>query len=156
VFHESKEDAMKIKLLGLLVLGVLIAAAPSLSASPPIVAKALAIGTMNSPFTLHAKAGAMIVDQITVKPGGSFGWHTHGAAVAVVITGGALTVYDPTVAKCAPQRVSKGQSFIEPANHLHMARNEGTKPATLYAFYLGLPSGSQANRPGTAPTGCTS
>ncbi len=70
-----------------------------------------------------------------------------------MITGGALTVYDPTVAKCAPQRVSKGQSFIEPADHLHMARNEGTKPATLYAFYLGLPTGAQANRPGTAPTG---
>jgi len=62
----------------------------------------------------------------------------------------------PTVAKCAAQRVSKGQSFIEPANHIHMARNEGTKPATLYAFYLGLPSGAQANRPGATPTGCTS
>jgi quercetin dioxygenase-like cupin family protein len=147
---------MKIKLLGLVVLGVLIAAAPSLSASPPIIAKALAVGTIKAPFTVNAKAGAMIVEAITVKPGGNFGWHTHGSAVAVVMTGGTLTVYDPTVAKCAPQRVSKGQSFIEPANHLHMARNEGTKPATLYAFYLGLPSGVQPNRPGTAPAGCTS
>jgi quercetin dioxygenase-like cupin family protein len=147
---------MKIKLLGLVALGVLIAAAPSFSASPPIIAKALAVGTIKAPFTVNAKAGAMIVEAITVKPGGSFGWHTHGSAVAVVMTGGALTVYDPTVAKCAAQRVSKGQSFIEPANHIHMARNEGTKPATLYAFYLGLPSGAQANRPGATPTGCTS
>jgi quercetin dioxygenase-like cupin family protein len=147
---------MKIKLLGLVALGVLIVAAPSFSASPPVIAKALAVGTIKAPFTVNAKAGAMIVEAITVKPGGSFGWHTHGSAVAVVMTGGALTVYDPTVAKCAAQRVSKGQSFIEPANHIHMARNEGTKPATLYAFYLGLPSGAQANRPGATPTGCTS
>ena len=147
---------MKIKLLGLVALGVLIAAAPSFSASPPIIAKALAVGTIKAPFTVNAKAGAMIVEAITVKPGGSFGWHTHGSAVAVVMTGGALTVYDPTVANCAAQRVSKGQSFIEPANHIHMARNEGTKPATLYAFYLGLPSGAQANKPVATPTGCTS
>lgn len=146
---------MKIKLFGLVALGVLIAAAPSFSASPPIIAKALAVGTIKAPFTVNAKAGAMIVEAITVKPGGSFGWHTHGSAVAVVMASGTLTVYDPTVAKCAAQRVSKGQSFIEPAGHIHMARNEGTKPATLYAFYLGLPSGAQANRPGATPTGCT-
>ncbi len=59
---------MKLKLLGPLVLGVLIAAAPSLSASPPIVAKALAIGTIKAPFTVNAKAGAMIVDRSRSSP----------------------------------------------------------------------------------------
>src|SRR4029077_8479409 len=83
VSHESKEEAMKIKLLGLVALGVLIAAAPSFSASPPIIAKALAVGTIKAPCTVNGKAGAMIVEAITVKPGGSFGWHTHGSAVAV-------------------------------------------------------------------------
>jgi quercetin dioxygenase-like cupin family protein len=152
---------MKTKLLGTIVLagatlGVLVAAAPTFSASPPIIARALAVGTMKAPFTVTAQAGATIVEAITVKPGGSFGWHTHGSAVAVVIKSGTLTVYDPTVAKCAATHVSAGQSFIEPANHLHMARNETTKPVMLYALYLGVPKGALPNKPGTAPAGCTS
>jgi quercetin dioxygenase-like cupin family protein len=146
---------MKTKLLGLAVLAALIAAGAALSASPPIVARALAIGQTNA-FHVDAKAGSMIIDSLKVNPGGSFGWHTHGSAVAVVIKSGTLTVYDPTVANCAAQHVTAGQSFIEPANHLHLARNETKKPATLYVVYLGVPKGAQPNQPGKAPAGCTS
>jgi quercetin dioxygenase-like cupin family protein len=146
---------MKIGLLGCVLFAALLTCTVSLGATPPIVAKALGIGTIKAPYTVHAKRGAMIVDSIKIAPGGSFGWHTHGSAVAVVITSGTLTVYDNTVANCAPQHVSKGQSFFEPANHLHMARNESTKPVTLYAVYLGVPKGAQPNAPGTAPAGCT-
>jgi quercetin dioxygenase-like cupin family protein len=96
----------------------------------------------------------MILDSITVNPGGNFGWHTHGSPVAVVVTSGTLTVFDPSVNGCAPFKVSKGQSFFEPANHLHLARNDGTTPATLYALYLGVPKGVQPNIPGTQPAGC--
>ncbi len=147
---------MKIKLLGCAFLGILIAAGPSLGASPPIVARALAVGTSKTPFAVNAKPGSIIVESFKVRPGGSFGWHTHPSSVTVVITSGTLTAYDPTVANCAGQHVSAGQSFTEPANHLHMVRNEGTKPATLYALYLGVPKGAPPNKPGTAPAGCTS
>jgi quercetin dioxygenase-like cupin family protein len=146
---------MKLRLLGCALAGALLAAVPALGASPPIVAKAVALGTIKAPFTLKTKPGSMIVDSITVNPGGSFGWHTHGSPVAVVITSGTLTVYDNTVANCAPTHVSKGQSFFEPANHLHMARNETAKPVTLYAVYLGVPKGAPPNAPGKAPAGCT-
>jgi quercetin dioxygenase-like cupin family protein len=146
---------MKLRLLGCALAAALLSAAPSLGASPPIVAKAIGLGTIKAPFTLTAKPGSMIVDSITVNPGGSFGWHTHGSPVAVVITSGTLTVYDNTVANCAPTHVSKGQSFFEPANHLHMARNETAKPVTLYAIYLGVPKGAAPNAPGKAPAGCT-
>jgi quercetin dioxygenase-like cupin family protein len=145
---------MKIALLGLAVSAALVTAAPSIGAGTPIVARALGVGTMKTPFTVNAKPGSMIVESITVKPGGSFGWHTHGSAVAVVITGGTLTVFDPSVSSCAPFKASKGQSFVEPANHIHLARNDGTKPVTLYAIYLGVPKGAQPNIPGTQPAGC--
>ena len=145
---------MKLALLGLAAAAALVVAGPSVGAGAPIVAKALAVGTAKTPFTVKATAGSMIVESITIKPGGNFGWHTHGSAVAVVITRGTLTVFDPSVSNCAPFKVSKGQSFVEPAGHLHLARNDGTKPVTLYAFYLGVPKGVQPNKPGTQPSGC--
>jgi quercetin dioxygenase-like cupin family protein len=147
---------MKKLLVACCVVTALVAVAATSAASPPIVGTPLGVGTMAAPFTLSGKAGAMIVESITVKPGGDFGWHTHGSAVAVVITKGTLTVYDKSIGNCAPFQVSKGMSFIEPANHIHRARNEGTKTVTLYAVYLGLPKGSQPNKPATTPAGCTS
>jgi quercetin dioxygenase-like cupin family protein len=145
---------MKVMLLATAAALALVVAASSFGAEPPIVAKALALGTSASPMTIKMKPGAMVLESITVAPGGNFGWHTHGSPVAVVVTGGTLTVFDPSVNGCAAFKVSKGQSFVEPANHLHLARNDGTKPATLYALYLGVPKGAQANLPGTQPAGC--
>jgi quercetin dioxygenase-like cupin family protein len=146
---------MKRKLLvAAALLAALALAAPLYGANPPIVAKLLGGGTAKTPFTLTAKAGSYIVESIKVNPGGNFGWHTHGSAVAVVITSGTLTVFDPTIANCAPQHVGKGQSFVEPANHIHLARNDTAKPVTLYAVYLGLPKSVQPNIPGKEPAGC--
>jgi len=132
----------------------LVAATASFGAAPPIVAKGRAVGTIASPITVKVKPGAMVVETITINPGGTFGWHTHGAPVAVVVTGGTLTVLDPSVNNCAPFKVSKGMAFIEPANHLHLARNDGSKPVTVYATYLGVPKGAAANKPGKQPAGC--
>jgi quercetin dioxygenase-like cupin family protein len=144
---------MKVKLLGAALVAALVSVAPSAGAGAPIVATPLGVGTMQA-TTIHAKAGAVVLDAIKIAPGGNFGWHTHGSAVAVVVTAGTLTVFDPDVAKCAPFKVSKGQSFIEPAGHVHLARNDTKTPVRLYAMYLGIPKGVQANIAGTAPNGC--
>ncbi len=144
---------MKTKVLGLALLAALVAAASSLATGQPVVAKALAVGKMKA-TTIHATSGSMILETYTVKPGGSFGWHAHGAPVAVIVTGGTLTVVDPSVNACAPFKVGKGQSFVEPANHVHLARNDGTKPATVYALYLGVPTSSHAYIQKAEPAGC--
>jgi len=144
---------MNIKLFGLLLVCALAMAAPSQAGAPLIIAQPVAVGNMKA-TTIHAQTGAMILDSIRIKPGGNFGWHTHGAPVAVVVTGGTLTVFDPSVAGCAPFKVSKGQSFVEPANHVHLARNDGKKAVTLYAMYLGIPKPSAANVPAAQPSGC--
>jgi quercetin dioxygenase-like cupin family protein len=145
---------MKITLFALAVLAGLALVGTSTGAQPPIVAKALAVGNMNATL-VHATKGAMVLDQITIAPGGSFGWHTHGSPVAVVVTGGTLTVFDPSVGNCVPFKVSKGQSFVEPANHIHLARNDTAKPVTLYALYLGIPKTAGANVPAKQPAGCS-
>ena len=69
---------MSIKLFGVALVCALATAAPSLGADAPIFAKALAVGTMK-PTTINATAGSTILDAITVKPGASFGWHTHSS-----------------------------------------------------------------------------
>ena len=142
------------KILLIAAVAALVVATASLGAATPIVAKAVAAGTIKTPINLHVKPGAMAVESIKVAPGGSFGWHVHGSAVAVVITGGTLTVFDPAVNGCAPFKVSKGQAFIEPANHPHLARNDGTATVTLYATYLGVPNGVEPNQAATQPAGC--
>jgi quercetin dioxygenase-like cupin family protein len=145
---------MKLKMLGLILGGALAMAAPSQATAPPVFAQPVAVGNMQA-TTIHAQHGAMILDSIKIAPGGSFGWHTHGAPVAVVVTGGTLTVFDPSVGNCAPFKVSKGQSFVEPANHVHLARNDGTTQVTLYALYLGIPKPAAANVKAAEPAGCS-
>jgi quercetin dioxygenase-like cupin family protein len=146
---------MKVTLVIAAGIAALVAAAAALAAKPPIFAQPKALGTIKTPLTLPVKPGAMVLDTITIQPGGNFGWHTHGSPVAVIITSGTLTVFDPSVASCTPFKVSKGQSFIEPANHVHLARNDTTKAVTLYAMYLGIPKGVMPNKPSTQPAGCS-
>lgn len=147
---------MKVTLaLCVLAAAALVAATTASAAPPPIVGTPLAVGKLVVPFNVNAKAGATtIVEQIKIRPGGSFGWHFHGSPVAVVIASGTLTLLDKTVASCAPQHLSKGQAAFEPANHVHLARNDTTKMVTLYAIYLALPKGVAVNSPAATPAGC--
>ena len=43
---------------------------------------------------------------------------------------------------------------MEPANHVHLARNDGKTPVTLYALYLGIPKSARANVQAAQPSGC--
>ena len=144
---------MKVKMLAIGFAAALAVAVPAFGGGQAIFAKAIAVGTMK-PTTIQTKGGAMVLDSITIAPGGNFGWHVHSAPVAVVVTHGTLTVFDPSVDGCAPFKVPKGSSFVEPANHVHLARNDGKSPVTLYALYMGIPSGAGANIPKKQPAGC--
>jgi len=144
---------MKLKLFGFMVAAAFAAVAQASAADAPIVATALGVGQMQA-TTIHAQTGSAILDRITIKPGGNFGWHVHGAPVAVVVTSGTLTVFDPKVGSCQPFKVGKGQSFVEPANHVHLARNDTAKTVSLYAMYLGIPKGGAVNTAKPEPAGC--
>ena len=144
---------MKVKLVGLAVVCALATAAPSFGQDLPIVARAVAAGKIQA-TTIKVKTGETILESYRIAPGGSFGWHVHGAPVAVVVASGTLTVFDPTVGNCKPFSVSKGMSFVEPANHVHFARNDGKTPALVYALYLGLPTAADVYHRQTEPAGC--
>ena len=91
----------------------------------------------------------------------AFSWHSHRTTIAVDVTVGTLTLYDSNGPKCTASRYSAGQGFIEPANHLHLARNEGKARVVLYATYVGVSAQLRAHpdqldvvnqpRPGKCP-----
>ena len=126
----------------------------------------LARGTMTA--TVHFKAhihgspkaqiafetkGAVVINtvMITVKPGGSSGWHSHPGFVLVTVKQGAVTFYDTS---CSPTVYPEGTSFVESADDgPGLARNEGTIDYIAYATFV-APPGTTAFRIDEANPGC--
>jgi quercetin dioxygenase-like cupin family protein len=123
--------------------------------SSPITEKVLGAAGISRPYTIPvAKPADVVVAKATVPPGGSFGWHYHRAAVVVVVTSGTLTLYDSADRTCTPQRFSAGQGFTERPHHVHLARNEGSRPAVVLVTYLGLEHGVNPDVPAASPGNC--
>ncbi|MGZ6637622.1 MAG: hypothetical protein ACXVH3_26215, partial [Solirubrobacteraceae bacterium] len=49
---------------------------------------------------------------------------------------------------------SAGQGFTERPHHVHLARNEGRKPAVFFVTYLGLKHGVNPDVPAPSPGNC--
>jgi quercetin dioxygenase-like cupin family protein len=123
--------------------------------SPQITEKVLGAASVSQPYTIHVRKPAdVVVAKATVPPGGSFGWHYHRAAVVAVVKAGTLTLYDSADRRCTPQRYSAGQGFVEQRHHVHLARNEGTKPVVVLVTYLGLKHGVNPDVPVPSPGNC--
>lgn len=84
---------------------------------------------------------SVVVQSITIAPGGHTGWHTHpGIAVAVVASGG-LTIYDGDDRSCTPQLYEAGEVYVDPGyGHVHLGRNEGPIPTVVLVTYLDVPT----------------
>jgi quercetin dioxygenase-like cupin family protein len=131
-------------------------AAYATTAKPPIFAQPLAQAHVRNAETVKiAKGSNLVFVRVTIRPGGNFGWHVHHSAVAVAVVSGTLTLYDSSDPNCAAQRVGAGQGFIEPVNHVHLARNEGTKPTVVLVTYLGVPRGQTLDAPAKQPAQCS-
>lgn len=133
-----------------------IAATTALGAGEPAVtATPVAAATVHRSYSINVRKPAdVIVVKVKMPPGSSFGWHSHPSAVAVAIASGTLTLYDGGDPSCSPRRFSRGQGFVESPNHVHLARNEGTRTVILYATYLGVPHGASPNVPASGPANC--
>jgi quercetin dioxygenase-like cupin family protein len=124
------------------------AAAFAAGPSPSITGGVSGTGVLIAPSstTVHlSRSSGFVMENATVPPGATFGWHYHRTPIVVAITAGTLTLYDSGGPKCTPHRYGPEQGFVEPANHVHMARNEGTTTVSLYATYIGVPRGLRAN-----------
>ena len=64
------------------------------------------------------------VTQITIKPGGNGGWHSHPGPSIISVKSGTATFYDDCV-DFAPQQFTAGTGFVEDAGCVHLLANEG-------------------------------
>ena len=121
-----------------------LAAAPSPSIGGAAFGSGALIGVPSTNVHLSHKSGFFMASAI-VPPGATFGWHYHRTPIVVAVRAGTLTLYDSSGPKCTPTRYHAGQGFIEPANHIHLARNEGNTRVVLYATYVGVSAPLRSN-----------
>jgi quercetin dioxygenase-like cupin family protein len=84
---------------------------------------------------------ALHVNQVTIQPGGTLGWHSHPGPSFVIVESGTATFYQADDPSCTPQTITAGQSLFEPAGLVHIVRNEGTVPLVNIVIQL-LPVGA--------------
>jgi quercetin dioxygenase-like cupin family protein len=164
----KKYFAPKTLLVLVLVLSVLftsLVAAKTVVATPVsgITSEVIATGMLADPIPSKFKAelGNVQTDvarttlvKYTIAPGGVFGWHQHGGPLWVIVQSGNLTFYEADDPSCAGKVYPAGSTFMDPGNHVHNARNEGSVDLVIYAVFM-LPEGGatrlDAPHPGTCP-----
>ena len=108
------------------------------------------------------KPSDAIVQQVTIAPGGSTGWHSHPGPAIVIVKSGSLTLYDGDDRRCKgtsytanPETPLVGKVFVdEGRGHVHIGRNEGTTNAELYVTYLDVPVGAEPRIDVPSPGNC--
>ena len=93
------------------------------------------------------------VNQVTVQPGGTSGWHMHLGPSIVIVKSGTATFYvadDPT---CTPQVIPAGSTHFEPAGVVHILRNEGDVPLVNVVVQL-IPTGAPRSISEPSPGNC--
>jgi quercetin dioxygenase-like cupin family protein len=158
----------RIKLAFLIaIVGVAAYGAGSVLATPPSGASALALAPVGQFAEINAKAKSgdweaeietkglsdLHVTQVTIQPGGTFGWHSHPGPSFVVVKSGTATFYEGDDPTCTGQALPTGSSLFEPAGDVHIPRNEGSEPLVLVVVQL-LPTGAPRRIDEPSPGNC--
>jgi quercetin dioxygenase-like cupin family protein len=69
--------------------------------------------------------------------GGHSGWHSHPGPAVVIVKSGELTIQQAK--DCSTATYTAGQVAVEPAGHVHIARNTGTTTLELWITFLDVP-----------------
>jgi quercetin dioxygenase-like cupin family protein len=86
-------------------------------------------------------AGEVVVQEITIAPNGTTGWHSHPGPVVVVVKAGALTYVREEQGVCVETLYSAGTAFVDPGQgHVHTAFNRGSENLVLIATYFDVPA----------------
>jgi hypothetical protein len=87
-------------------------------------------------------AGEVVVQEVTIGPGGTTGWHSHPGPVVVVVKQGTLTYIRADGGVCSATPYGPGTAFVDPGQgHAHTAFNFGSNNLVLMATYFDVPSG---------------
>jgi quercetin dioxygenase-like cupin family protein len=143
-------------IIGAIGVGSAVATPGSGIVSAPVLAR----GTLDGHFKIKLRdssnRGDVVVQQVTLAPGGSTGWHTHPGPAVVVIKSGSFTLYDSDDPTCTGTTYSAGKVFIDSGyGHAHIGRNEDSINTELYVTFLDVPVGQapriDAPDPGNCP-----
>ena len=94
----------------------------------------------------------LVLQEITIQPGGNTGWHTHGGMAIVTIVSGTLSLFD-SENPCDGHDYPAGKAFVDPGSgHVHIARNLGTTPVSVRVQYI-LNAGQAIRIDAPAPAG---
>ena len=97
----------------------------------------------------------VVMQTITIAPGGHTGWHTHPGTAVALVTAGELTIYDGNDRSCSPRIFSAGQVYVDPGyGHVHIGRNEGEVPTEILVTYLDVPIGGGVRIDADDPGNC--
>ncbi len=102
---------------------------------------------------VHTDVTKITMIKQTLTPGGTTGWHQHGGPIWVVIASGTLTLYDGDDPSCTGVVYPPGSAFLDPGNHTHLARNEGSENVVVYVTFM-LPEGGVPRIDVPAPGNC--
>lgn len=83
----------------------------------------------------------LVVQQVTIGPGGTSGWHSHLGSTFVGISSGEGVEYHAVGGTCISHKFVAGSGFTQTPTDVHVVHNEGTVPLVLYAVYI-LPAGT--------------
>lgn len=133
----------RVLIVALLALAVAGVAAGTATATPPSGVTSLAA------FRTNVGSVDLVVQIITIAPGGTTGWHMHPGLTRLQIMGGTATLY---MSDCTPQVYPAGSAFVEAPGEVGVLRNEGAVPLVFLVFQQ-LPPGA-APRIDTPNPGC--
>jgi quercetin dioxygenase-like cupin family protein len=143
----------------LLCLAVAVATTGAAIATPGAGVSSGTLGraTIEGKFKMRSEGVAdAVIRQVVVAAGGTTGWHTHPGPVLVIVTSGALTLYDSDDESCSGTTYGAGQGFIDPGyGHVHIARNESTSTAAQFiAVFFDVPVGGATTLDAADPGNC--
>ncbi len=102
----------------------------------------------------HGESDVYVL-QITVKPGGHSGWHTHPGPTLVSVKSGTATFYDGDDPTCTPHSYTGPAGTVDLGDgHVHILRNEGTVDVVIVAVQF-VPAGAARRIDAPDPGNCT-
>ena len=102
-------------------------------------------------------AGEVVVQEVTIGPNGTFGWHSHPGPVVVVVKAGALTFVDAEQGTCSETTYPAGSAFVDQGQgHVHNAFNRSSSQnLVLVATYFDVAAGTSPRIDAAGPpAGC--
>ena len=92
--------------------------------------------------TANGDHGDAAIVQVAQGVGGHSGWHAHPGPAIVIVKSGELTI--DQAEDCSSRAYTAGTVAVEPAGHVHRARNTGTTTLELWITFLDVPVGAEA------------